>query len=264
MKKKRPWIGTGWKMNKLAAEAADYAQRLALAPLATFEDAHVFVLPPFPYIREVAQMLSRTPVMVGGQNMHWSDHGAWTGEISGPMLKDCGAALVEIGHSERRMHFGETDETVALKVAAAIKHGLLALVCIGDTKEEFTAGTTRQALERQTRALLRHVPISARGNVVIAYEPVWSIGEGGTPASPDFANGQHMHIKRVTKDVCGAELPVLYGGSVSLDNCQALIGEPGIDGLFIGRAAWSVAGFLGIIEAVKETTKGKLTQPVLE
>jgi len=252
MKKKHPWIGTSWKMNKLSAEAADYALRLAQAPPETFENAQVFVIPPFPYIRDVAHILSRTPALVGGQNMHWSDHGAWTGEISAPMLKDCGASIVEIGHSERRMHFGETDETVALKVSAAIRHGLLALVCIGDTREEFTAGTTRETLERQTRALLAHVPSTAHGNVVIAYEPVWSIGEGGTPASPDFANDQHAHIKRVAKEVCGAELPVLYGGSVNPDNCRALIAQPEIDGLFIGRAAWSVSGFLAIIEAVTD------------
>jgi triosephosphate isomerase len=256
MNPKIPWIGTGWKMNKLRAEAESYARSLALAPPETFDNARVFVIPPFPYIRDVAQILEGAPVMVGGQNMHWNDHGAWTGEISGPMLKDCGASLVEIGHSERRTHFGETDETVALKVAAALKHGLLALVCIGDTKDEFAAGRTREALARQTHALLAHVPASAHAHVVIAYEPVWSIGEGGTPASPQFANEQHQHIKRVTKDVLGAELPVLYGGSVNLDNCQALIAEPEIDGLFIGRAAWAVTGFLNIIRAVRETVDG--------
>lgn len=251
-------------MNKLGAEAADFAHRLALAPPEMFEAAQVFVIPPFPYIRDVACILSSTPVLVGGQNMHWSDAGAWTGEISGPMLRDCGAALVEIGHSERRTHFGETDETVALKVSAAIRHGLLALVCIGDTKEEFAAGRTQEALARQTRALLKHVPASDCANVAIAYEPVWSIGEGGTPASPDFANEQHAHVKHVAKEVCGAELPVLYGGSVNLENCQALIGQKEIDGLFIGRAAWPVTGFLAIIEAVNETAQGELTEAVLQ
>jgi triosephosphate isomerase len=254
--KMSPWIGTGWKMNKLRAEAIQFAQTLAQAPSETFEDAQIFVLPPFPYIHDVARILAETPVSVGGQNMHWSDSGAWTGEISGPMLKDCGASLVEIGHSERRITFGEADETVALKVAAALRHGLLALVCIGDTKEEHASGKTRQALERQTRALLKLVGTDAPGKVVIAYEPVWSIGEGGTPASPDFANDQHLHIKRLTREICGSELPVLYGGSVNLENCRALIAEPKIDGLFIGRAAWQVTGFLDIIDAVKETAKG--------
>lgn len=254
-KTKIPWIGTGWKMNKLGAEATGYAASLASAPADTFEEAKVFVLPPFPYIRDVARILAGTPVSVGGQNMHWNDAGAWTGEISGPMLKDCGAALVEIGHSERRTHFNETDEAVALKVAAAIRHGLLALVCIGDTKEEFTAGRTAQALERQTRALFSHVPASACVNIAIAYEPVWSIGEGGTPAEPSFANRQHAHIKQVARDICGLDVPVLYGGSVNLDNCRALIAEPEIDGLFIGRAAWQVSGFLDIIRAVKETVR---------
>jgi triosephosphate isomerase len=254
--KMSPWIGTGWKMNKLRAEAIQFAQMLAQVPGETIADAQIFVLPPFPYIHDVARILAETPVSVGGQNMHWSDSGAWTGEISGPMLRDCGASLVEIGHSERRTYFGETDETVALKVAAALKHGLLALVCIGDTKEEYASGKTRQALERQTRALLKLAGTDAAGKVVIAYEPVWSIGEGGTPASPDFANDQHLHIKRLTREICGSELPVLYGGSVNLENCRALIAEPKIDGLFIGRAAWQVTGFLDIIDAVKETAKG--------
>lgn len=242
-------------MNKLWAEAADYARALADAPPKAFEGTRIFVIPPFPCIREVAQILENTPVLIGGQNMHWCDSGAWTGEISGPMLRDCGASMVEIGHSERRSHFGETDETVALKVSAAIRNGLLALVCIGDTHEEFAAGKTQQALERQTRALLEHIPAQACENVAIAYEPVWSIGEGGTPASPDFANEQHDHIKRLTKNICGAELPVLYGGSVNLQNCRALIAQPRIDGLFIGRAAWQVSGFLDIVEAVKETVE---------
>lgn len=145
---------------------------------------------------------------------------------------------------------------MALKVAAALKQGLLALVCIGETKKELVSRNTRKALERQTRALLEYVGTDAPGKVVIAYEPVWSIGEGGTPASPDFANEQHEHIKRLTKEICGAELPVLYGGSVNLENCRALIAEPKIDGLFIGRAAWKVEGFLDIIDAVSEIAKG--------
>ena len=159
---------------------------------------------------------------VGAQNMHWEEQGAWTGEISAAMVKDCGATMVELGHSERRTFFNETDETVALKVKAAVKHGLLALVCIGDTKAEYDAGETAEVLERQTRAALSHVGKAAAGKVIIAYEPVWSIGEGGVPADPDFANEQHKRIKAVTAAEAGAALPVLYGGSVNPQNCCAL------------------------------------------
>jgi triosephosphate isomerase len=155
---------------------------------------------------------------------------------------------VEIGHSERRTHFGETDETVALKVRAALKHGLVALVCIGDTKAEHDAGRTAEVLERQARIALSEAGKDLASRVLIAYEPVWSIGEGGIPADPYFANAQHKRIKEVTRACCGEELTVLYGGSVSQQNCEDLIAQQHIDGLFIGRAAWSAAGYVRIVE----------------
>ncbi len=158
--------------------------------------------------------------------------------------------MVELGYSERRIFFNETDETVALKVKAAVKHGLLALVCIGDTKAEYDAGRTAEVLEHQTRAALSQVGKSAAGKVILAYEPVWSIGEGGVPADPDFANEQHKRIKAVTTAEIGKVLPVLYGGSVNQQNCCALARQSHVDGLFIGRAAWNAAGFIGIVEAV--------------
>ncbi len=250
MTKKIPWIGTGWKMNKLRAEAVGFANTLKDSAIANSASAQTFVLPPFPYINDVAGILKATRVRVGAQNMHWEEQGPWTGEISAPMVKDCGATMVELGHSERRTFFNESDEAVARKVKAALKHGLLALVCIGDTKAEYDAGHTAKVLERQTRAALSQVGKAAAGKVILAYEPVWSIGEGGIPADPDFANEQHKRIKTVTAAETGAALPVLYGGSVNPRNCCALARQSHIDGLFIGRAAWNAAGFIGIVEAV--------------
>jgi L-erythrulose 1-phosphate isomerase len=250
MAQKIPWIGTSWKMNKLRAEARDFATTLRASPWAQSNQVQPFIIPPFPYIAEVADILKGTLVKVGAQNMHWADHGAWTGEVSPLMIKDCGASLVEIGHSERREFCGETDETVSLKTAAALKHGLTALVCIGDTRAEFEEGRTAEALEIQVRALLKLVADKASGRVVIAYEPVWSIGEGGTPATPEFANAQHIRIAALVKAVTGTQLPILYGGSVNAQNCVALAGQSHIDGLFIGRAAWSAKDYLGIIAAV--------------
>ena len=250
MTKKIPWIGTGWKMNKLRADAVGFANSLKASAVANTASAQTFVLPPFPYIAEVADILSGTRVKIGAQNMHWDDQGPWTGEVSAPMVKDCGATMVELGHSERRTFFNETDETVALKVKAALKHGLLALICIGDTKAEYDAGRTAEVLEKQTRAALNHVGKAAYGNVIFAYEPVWSIGEGGTPANPDFANEQHRRIKTVTATETGKELPILYGGSVNPQNCRDLASQSHIDGLFIGRSAWNAKDFIGIIEAV--------------
>ncbi len=168
------------------------------------------------------------------------------------MIKDCGGTLVELGHSERRQHFDETDETVALKTQAALKHGLMALVCIGDTREEHDRGQTSQALERLVRGLLKYVGPQALGNVIIAYEPVWSIGEGGTPAPPEFANEQHEKIAKLVRAITGGRLPILYGGSVNRQNCVALASQPHIDGLFIGRAGWAAAEFLAIISSVLE------------
>ena len=200
---KRPWIGTSWKMNKTRAEARDYARKLAASPLARTEDAQLFVIPPFTAIADVAEILAPTTVKVGAQNMHWAEAGAWTGEISAAMVKECGAALVEIGHSERRTHFGETDDTVAQKTRAALRHGLVALVCVGETGTEYEAGRTAEVLSDQVRKALSLVDRSAPSRVLIAYEPVWSIGEGGTPADPDFADRQHALIKAVTRDVLG-------------------------------------------------------------
>ncbi len=183
--------------------------------------------------------------------MHWADDGAWTGEISPTMVKECGATLVEIGHSERRAHFGETDETVGLKTAAALHHGLIALVCIGDTRSEYDAGRTSEVLEKQVRAALSGVGSNPDGEIVIAYEPVWSIGERGTPADPDFVDEQHRKIKAVVADcLASGGLDVLYGGSVNSQNCSLLAAKPHIDGLFIGRSGWTAEGFLGIVDDV--------------
>jgi L-erythrulose 1-phosphate isomerase len=250
MTNKIPWIGTSWKMNKLRDDAQEFAKMLRASSVGSTRAAQPFVIPPFPYIAEVADILKNTSVKIGAQNMHWSDSGAWTGEISAPMIKDCGATLVELGHSERRMFFSETDETVALKVQSALRHGLLALVCIGDTKTEHDAGKTAQVLEKQTRMALAHVGRAALNNVIFAYEPVWSIGVGGVPADPDFANDQHKKIKAVTAEIVGEALPVLYGGSVNPQNCCDLAARPLVDGLFIGRSAWNAAGYIGIVEAV--------------
>ncbi len=248
--KKIPWIGTSWKMNKLRAEAIAFANTLLSSPIAHTTAVQPFVIPPYPYIAEVAAVLNGTRVKVGAQNIHWSDNGAWTGEVSPSMVKDCGASIVELGHSERRTHFGETDETVALKVKAALSHGLIALVCIGDTRSEYDAGATAEVLARQTRFALKHVGKAAIGNVVLAYEPVWSIGEGGTPADPDFADAQHKKLKSLTADMLGNSLPVVYGGSVNPQNCVGLAARPNIDGLFIGRSAWDAVGYLEIINSV--------------
>ena len=247
---KTPWIGTSWKMNKTRAEARAFCDTLAASPVATSAAARLFVIPPYPSIAEAADALAGTAVRIGAQNMHWAEEGAWTGEVSARMIKDCGATLVELGHSERREFFNETDEAVSLKVAQALRHDLLALVCVGDTHAEHAAGATAAALRRQVTAALSKVDREAPGRIVIAYEPVWSIGEKGVPAEPDFVEAQHRLLKALTAELMGAPLDILYGGSVNPQNCVALARQPAIDGLFIGRSAWDAAGFIGIVESV--------------
>lgn len=250
MTQDRLWIGTSWKMNKLREEARAFARMVAASTLTGSKAVQLFVIPPFTAVAEVADLLAGTGVLVGVQNMHWAEAGAWTGEISGAMAQDAGAGLAEIGHSERRTHFGETDATVSLKVASALRHGLIPLVCVGDTRAEYEAGCTAEVLDRQVRAAVSRVPTADAGRVVIAYEPVWSIGEGGTPAEPGFADAQHAFIKTTLREVTGQAPRVLYGGSVNPGNCVALAAQPHIDGLFIGRSAWQPEGYLEIVADV--------------
>ena len=248
---KRPWIGTSWKMNKTIREADAFCETLRASDWSKQSDrAQLFVIPPFTVLHRVAEALNETDVIVGAQNAHWENAGAWTGEISPAQVKDCGGRLVEIGHSERRTFFAETDETVAKKTAAAVRNGLTALVCIGDTREEYEAGRTAEVLKRQTQAAISMVEWAGGAKVIIAYEPVWSIGEGGTPADPAFADEQHARIKELTAAELGSPLAVLYGGSVNPTNCVDLANRPNIDGLFIGRSAWKAEGYLGIVSDV--------------
>ncbi len=237
------WIGTGWKMTKTLAEARAFVEVLRAAEA----DPRItrFVVPPFTLLREVKAMLSGSSILLGAQNMHWEDTGPWTGEVSAPMLVDCGVGLVEIGHSERRAHFNETDETVGLKVAAALRHGLVPLVCVGETAEEKAAGRTEERLAAQVAGALAQVPEGAEA--VFAYEPVWAIGDAGTSAAPDYADAQIGVIKEAAAGVLGSAPRCLYGGSVDQGNCVALAEQPRIDGLFIGRAAWDAAGYIQIL-----------------
>jgi triosephosphate isomerase len=204
--------------------------------------------------------LAGTNIYVGAQNMHWAEAGAWTGEISPPMLTDCGADLVELGHSERRAHFAETDETVGKKVEAAVRHGLVPLICIGETAEQRDAGKADTVLQHQVKAALGHLSDTQRSaNILLAYEPVWAIGEAGEPASPDYADDRQARISEVARAVTGRAIPCLYGGSVNAENCTDLIARAHVDGLFIGRSAWDVNGYLDILARCANVLQRKET-----
>jgi triosephosphate isomerase len=223
-------VGTSWKMNKTRAEAAAWCDALLAAP--RIDGADLFVMPPFTALALVAERLRPAGVAVGAQDVHWEDAGAWTGAISALQAKDCGATMAEIGHSERRRWFGETDETVAAKTAAALRHGLTPLVCVGETAAERDAGAADAVLERQARAALAAGP----AGVALAYEPVWAIGVGAASAEPAHVRARIAAL-RETAARLGAAAPVLYGGSVDEATCAAFIAEAGADGVFVGRAA---------------------------
>ncbi|MDI5984683.1 triose-phosphate isomerase [Halomonas sp. M4R5S39] len=243
------WIGTSWKMNKTLGEAADYCAALHDAELLRDPRLQGFVIPPFTALSEVCRALADTPVMVGAQNMHWADSGAYTGEVSPPMVRDCGADIVELGHSERRESFNETDAAINRKVKAALAQGLRPLICVGETAEEKALGAAADTVIRQCRIALGGVPAEALERVLIAYEPVWAIGEHGTPATAEDAGWMHRRIREALPTTArGEPLPVLYGGSVNPDNCAELAALPEVAGLFIGRSAWRPEGLLRIAE----------------
>ncbi len=245
------WVGTSWKMNKTLAEGLAFAE--ALADFAPQIDGRIqpFVIPSFTAVREVKRALAKTRVKVGAQNMHWADAGAWTGEVSPVQLKDCGLDLIELGHSERREHFGETDQTVGRKVEAAIRYGFVPLICVGETLEEREAGRADAVLAAQTEGALQFLDAAQRAApVVFAYEPVWAIGERGIPASADYADARQARIAAVAAALLPAPPPVLYGGSVNPGNAAELIGQPHVDGLFVGRSAWAPEGYIDILRRV--------------
>ncbi len=245
------WVGTSWKMNKTLAEARVFAEGLIAAEAGADPRIQRFVIPPFTAIREVKRMLAGTSVKVGAQNMHWAEHGAWTGEISPLMLTDCGTDLVELGHSERREHFGETDATVGFKVEAAVRHGLIPLICIGETLADREGGRVDEVLAAEVRGALGALSSAQRRlPILFAYEPVWAIGEHGTPAGADYADERQAGIVAVAGALLGRPVPCLYGGSVNPGNCAELAACAHIDGLFIGRSAWDISGYLDILARV--------------
>ena len=244
----KTWIGTSWKMNKTLTEAMEFTNGL-INGLNDFDNnIQSFIIPPFTSARQVKQTLADTSVLVGAQNMHWEEKGAWTGEISPIMLKDCKLDIVELGHSERRTFFGETNETVGLKTKAALRHGLIPLICIGETLEERESGRADHVLETQVRAALELLQAEEKDKqILLAYEPIWAIGLDGVPATSGYADARHRKIIAIAREMLGQNVPCLYGGSVNPDNCAELMACKHIDGLFIGRSAWDVADYLNIL-----------------
>jgi triosephosphate isomerase (TIM) len=251
MAERRPLLAANWKMNKLIGEAEDFCR--SLLPRIAGSDAEVVICPPALALPRVAELCRDADegVLVAAQNMYFEDSGAFTGELSPPMLLDAGARAAVLGHSERRALFGETDEALARKVPAALEAGLLPILCCGETEEQRDCDDTDRVLRRQIDAGLSRLAGERLGEVVIAYEPVWAIGTGRT-ATPEQAEDAIGFIRSLVaaRDSGAAErVRILYGGSVKPANASELLGRGEIDGALVGGASLDPDDFAAIVAA---------------
>jgi triosephosphate isomerase len=257
--------GTGWKMNNGMAESVRYAEELR-ARIAGLDTAaiDIYVLPPFTSLGTAANAFAGSPVAIGGQNMHWDDSGSWTGEISASMLLEAGCRYVELAHSERLQHFGETYEAVRRKVDKAMSVGLIPIVCLGETAQEKAAGRADEVLAEQVLTSLAGQADQRVPDTILAYEPRWAIG-GAEAASPDYVAERHGAIRNILRqhrgEAAAQQTRIIYGGSVTPENGREIIALEDVDGLFVGRAAWKAEGFIRIIELVANAALNKSRQP---
>ena len=246
---RKPIVAGNWKMNKTTSEARDLAARLA--PLVSgVKDREIVLAPTFTSLQAVSEAIKGTNMVLAAQNMHWEDKGAFTGEISAEMLLDLGCKYVIIGHSERRQYFGETDESVNKKAKQALRKGLCAILCVGETLAEREAGKLNDVISRQVTGGLKDIGAEDMKKLVAAYEPVWAIGTGKT-ATPEQANEVHSLIRQKVKTLYGAEiaegLRIQYGGSVTPENVSSLMAKPDIDGALVGGASLKPDTFAALV-----------------
>jgi triosephosphate isomerase len=242
-------MAANWKMNKTIEETERFlAEFLPGVPAAEVE---VVICPPYPSLKAAVEHCAQSRVRVAAQNMHEAESGAFTGEVSAPMLLELGVDGVILGHSERRQHFGETDEALARKVPAALAAGLEPILCVGEDESQRDAGETGILLTRQIEADLAEVPEDRLADIVIAYEPIWAIGTGRT-ATPDQAE-EAIALIRERIDArsadAAAQVRILYGGSVKPDNAAELLAQPDIDGALVGGASLDPGDFAAVVAA---------------
>ncbi len=248
MPERTPYIAANWKMNKTVAEAAEFVD--ALLPRIAATQCDVVVCPPFTALTAVVERRYGTAVKVAAQNMHEEEAGAFTGEISAPMLVELDVEAVILGHSERRQLCGETDAALARKVPAALAAGLEPILCVGESEQARDGGETGEVLERQLQADLAGVESGDLARVVIAYEPIWAIGTGRT-ATPEQAQEVCAFIRDVLRmrGAAADELRILYGGSMKPANAAELLALPDVDGGLVGGASLDPVDFAAIVEA---------------
>jgi triosephosphate isomerase len=249
MAARRPLIAGNWKMHSTRVEAERLLVALKSAVTGLI-DREVAVAPPFTALETAARLLAGSSIQLAAQNLHWEPQGAFTGEISGPMLKDLGCSYVILGHSERRQYFAETDQQVARKVRAAQRDGLIPIVCVGETLEERDRGDTLTVIRRQVQGGLHEQEKAAIAALVIAYEPIWAIGTGRT-ATPEQAQEVHATIRATVAEMAdhltAEAVRILYGGSVKPDNVDGLMAQADIDGALVGGASLQADSFARIV-----------------
>ncbi|CAN5657873.1 triose-phosphate isomerase [soil metagenome] len=249
----RPVLAGNWKMNLGPADATSFFATFLDEYDASDDRTVVFFPPAISFAAARAAVGRRGDIALGVQNVHWEDSGAFTGETSVPMAAQAGAGWVLAGHSERRHVFGETDEEVAQKVAAALDGGMIAVACVGETLDQREAGSLRDVLLRQLDAVLERLPDGAADRLVIAYDPVWAIGTGRTATPADAAEAHGIIRARLRERIgdTAEALPILYGGSVKPDTAAELLAADGVDGLLVGGASLDAAAFARIAAAGK-------------
>lgn len=258
---RRHMAGTGWKMNHTAAMTRQYAAALhGLLGDVDVSRLDIFVLPPFTALHAAGEAFAALPVRHGAQNMHWDENGAWTGEISAPMLTEARCRYVALAHSERLAHFGETYELVGRKVDTALKHGLSPVLCLGETAEDKRLGRADTVLAEQVATALANQTSERVPDVVLAYEPRWAIGSADA-ASPDYVAERHSRLRAFVAERFGETVAettrIVYGGAVNPQNGPDLIALADVDGLFVGRAAWTAEGLFEIIRIVNDAAQRK-------
>jgi triosephosphate isomerase len=246
---RKPVIAGNWKLFKTSGEAADFVT--TLVPLVKdIIDVEIVIAPAFTVLATVQKKLEGSGLHLAGQDCFWENEGAYTGEVSPLMLSDAGCSHVIIGHSERRLYFGETDDTVNKKLKAALKGGLTPIFCIGETLEEREAGDTFNVLRTQIAGGLKGIPAGNVNRMVIAYEPVWAIGTGKT-ASDGQAQEAHKFMRGLLSEfydwTIAEETRILYGGSVKPENIKGLMAQPDIDGALVGGASLKAESFASIV-----------------
>ena len=247
---RKPVIAGNWKMYKTPDQTRNFFQ--AFLPLvAKHTRDEILICPPFVDLQAAIESSKGSNVLVGAQNVHWANEGAFTGEISPVVLLDIGVTHVIIGHSERRQYFGETDDTVNLRLKNALETGLTPIVCVGEVLEEREANLTEDVLRRQCTRAFHKISTKKAGKLVVAYEPVWAIGTGKT-ATPQLASEAHAVIRGEAAKTFGPEfanqLRILYGGSVKPENAKSLMSEEEIDGALVGGASLDPKSFAAIVK----------------